>query len=95
VTSFAHLLDPFLAIVQPMNPAEKTHKQTSQRDLERIRERYNVTLDHTVPVPEARERLWLYDSEKWIKKMRKARHTQNRREERELSILERKRGANR
>ena len=67
-----------------MEPTDKTQKPISQREVERIRERYNVTLDHTVPVTEARERLFLYDSEKWITKMRKARHTQNRREEREL-----------
>lgn len=67
-----------------VGPRDKTVRPVPQSELERIRERYNVTLDHTVPVPDARQRLFLYDSEKWVKKMRKARHTQSRREEREL-----------
>lgn len=77
--------DAKAALINSMlEPTDKTQKPISQREVERIRERYNVTLDHTVPIPEARERLFLYDSEKWVTKMRKARHTQNRREEREL-----------
>lgn len=63
---------------------EKDVDPIPREELERIRERYHVTLDHTVSVPEARSRLLQYDSGRWIKKMDKAMGTQNRREGREL-----------
>lgn len=65
-------------------PLEKGEHPTPRADLERIKERYHVTLDHTVSATEARSRLSQYDSEKWIKKMGKAMNAQNRREGREL-----------
>jgi hypothetical protein len=65
-------------------PLEEGESPAPRAELERIRERYHVTLDHTVSVADARSRLYVYDSEKWIKKMSKAMGTQNRREGREL-----------
>lgn len=65
-------------------PLEKDVDPTPRNELERIRESYHVTLDHTVSVPEARDRLFQYDSKRWIHKMDKAMSTQNRREGREL-----------
>lgn len=67
-----------------IGPLPKNEKPTPRDELERLRERYDVTLDHTIPIEEARARLLLYDSERWIRKLNSARGTQNRREQREL-----------
>ncbi|KAJ9091641.1 hypothetical protein QFC19_009011 [Naganishia cerealis] len=63
--------------------AEEKHTLSSI-DVEEIKERYNVNLEHSVPTAEAWIRFHKYNSDIWQDRMRKARHVQNKREEREL-----------